>query len=76
MEHKYIRVKNVGFILWPKSETNLPWHAHVAKACGPVISAGFAAIEGGVVACYGRSESLGIDSRPEDSDLLFEQLGL
>ena len=79
MELKYVRHETVGFILWPRTDDL--WHAHVgqtvrARAGGKIISAGFASVAGGDVACWGTSESLGISSIPGDSEALAEQLGL
>lgn len=74
--HKYIRHKQLGFILWPK--TDLLIHADAARLVGcrsQIMSAGFADLVAGTAACYGRSESLDIDSLPEDSDALNKQLG-
>lgn len=77
---KYIRHATLGFILWPNSDDL--WHATVA-ACvqrnvpGAIISAGFASVEGGEARCWGRSESLKLDSQPQlDSEALARQLGL
>jgi len=72
--HKYIRHKQLGFILWPK--TDLLIHADMAKLVGgrsQVMSAGFADLVAGTAVCLGRSESLDIDSLPEDSDALNTQ---
>lgn len=78
MKYKYINVENLGFIIWPDSDH--VWHKHIAQACQmeephKIISAGFADIIGGTVRCYGKSESLGISSRPEDSHALAYMLG-
>lgn len=79
-ELKYIRHKTLGFVLWPNTDDL--WHATVA-ACvqrnvpGSIVSAGFASVENGEARCWGRSESLKLDSRPrEDSIALARQLGL
>lgn len=79
MELKYVRHSLVGFILWPS--TGLLLHAHVgqllgAQCKGRIVSAGFAKLHGGKVRCHGRSESLDIASRLDDSKALAEQLGL
>lgn len=39
-----------------------------------VVSAGFVSFGTGGVQCFGRSESLRIDSQPEDSELLERQM--
>jgi hypothetical protein len=74
MQLKYIRTKS-GFIVWPDMTT--VYHKHMAALAGePVISAGFCIFlqsldsEGAEFKCYGRSESLDISSRPEDSELM------
>jgi len=74
MQLKYIRTKS-GFIVWPDMTTI--WHRHMAQlAAEPAISAGFCIFlqsldsEGAEFKCYGRSESLGISSLPEDSMLM------
>jgi hypothetical protein len=41
-------------------------HAEVARRIGPVVSAGFYT-KG---SAYGRSESLGIESRPQDTEII------
>lgn len=78
MVHKYVRHSVLGFIIWPKSDDL--WHSHIgnqSKRCGgEIISAGFASFADGSVSCYGRSESLDVDSKPEDSAELAKQLGL
>jgi hypothetical protein len=78
-KHKYIRYENYGFVLWPDSELLI--HSNIANVCArlgrthPPLSAGYADIDGTVV-CHGRSESMGLDSRPDDSEALAKQLGL
>lgn len=79
MIHKYVRNEVVGFVLFPA--TDLVFHSHVggtvARESGsPNISAGFAYISERGVKCYGRSESMRLNSAPEDSELLAEQLDL
>jgi hypothetical protein len=67
-----------GFIL--QEMTDQVFHVHMARACqreepfNRVVSAGFAYIENGKVTCSGRSESLNINSLPEDSALLQTRL--
>lgn len=78
MRFKYVQHSIAGFILWP-ADTDL-YHAHIARIAnketqGSVLSAGFCTFAGGVK-CFGKSESLGISSRPEDSALLARQLGV
>jgi hypothetical protein len=79
MEMKYIRHSKIGFILWPRTDDL--WHSHVAASIrhpktGAVISAGFCKVREGAVACWGRSESLNIDSRTDDAEMLARQLGI
>lgn len=79
MSLKYIRHEKIGFILW--AQTDDLWHSHMARLTngrlpGKVISAGFADLEGGIVRCHGRSESLNLDPLPDDSTALAKQLGL
>lgn len=78
-KHKYVRHSIIGFILWPCSDDL--YHSHVGDlsvgmARGQILSAGFAVVYDGKVTCSGKSESLRIKSRPEDSELLAKQLGL
>lgn len=80
MKFKYINCQLTGVILWPF--TDHVWHKHIARAAqqeehNPVMSAGFAEIGGGKVRCYGRSESLSIDSNPAvDAKAIASALGL
>lgn len=81
---KYIRQENNEFTIW--ADMTDVWHKHMAQLASfrsaiPVISAGFFVIEyheGETpdVRCFGRSESLNLDSKPEDSALLASFLGL
>lgn len=78
MAQKYIRHAEIGFVIWPK--TDALWHSHVGALTskhrpGDIISAGFVEFTNGV-RCYGMSESLGIESLPDDSEALAKQLGL
>jgi len=81
IRHKYVRHSELGFVLWPALRGEL-WHIDVARAIkkredrGIVVSAGFAEIENGRVRCYGRSDSLDLDSEFGDSAELAKQLGL
>lgn len=85
MELKYVRHSTIGFILWPlrfgsEVSGNL-FHSHVGAAArascgGKIVSAGFCRLDTAVgkAECFGHSESLGMSSLPEDSDLLTAQL--
>lgn len=77
MKHKYIRIENVGIILFP--DQNLLTHKNIGEQienCGlTIISAGFANIHAGEVRCFGESISLGIGSIPIDTEILARQLG-
>jgi len=80
MKFKYVICQLTGPVLWPY--TDHVWHKHIARATSqeepnPVTSAGFAEIGGGKVRCYGRSESLSIDSKPaEDARAIAAVLGM
>lgn len=79
MEMKYIRHSQIGFVLWPRTDDL--WHSHVAAAIPlkhgkKITSAGFCAVHEGTVTCWGRSESLDIDSHPDDAEMLARQLGI
>lgn len=81
--HKYIRHEIQGFILWPRTVRDDVWHNRMASfvtnecAGGKIISAGSVRFDHtGKPQCYGRSESLNINSLPEDSELLAKQLGI
>lgn len=50
-----------------KNQTHGNWH----RVFREPVSAGFVSADG---ACYGKSETLGLSSRPEDSALLAKQL--
>lgn len=74
---KYIRHSDIGFIIWPIFDHV----AHVdmaTKVGGPnkIISAGFCTLYGGIVKCWGRSQSLDLESRDDDAKALAEQLDL
>lgn len=67
-QHKYIRTKT-GFTIWPDMTT--VWHKHMAQLTGEeVISAGFCIFDGENFHCFGRSASLGISSKPGDSEAM------
>lgn len=76
VKHKYVRHSALGFVLWPMTDDL--WHSHVGNQLrrveGSILSAGFAWIGTNIV-CEGRSESLNIGSRPDDSLALAQQLG-
>ena len=73
MSHKYIKVDGVGFIVWPR--TDVVTHLGMSRVGRlRVISAGFCKVSDGKAICYGRSESLNIDSDEQDSDDLTKQL--
>jgi hypothetical protein len=79
MELKYVRHSQVGFILWPRTDDL--WHAHIGgllqqRCGGEIVSAGFARLAGGKAKCWGKSESLGIASKPDDSAALAAQLSV
>jgi len=79
-KHKYIRHSQIGFIIFPDM-TNV-FHRHVAELVikfqrGAIISAGFVRFdttEGADLVCYGESESLGIKSKPDDTEEMKKQL--
>ena len=75
MQHKYVRFKNYGFVLWPM--THDVYHSHIGRMFGlEIVSAGFADLDGNETKCYGRSESLGVDSVSRDTIELKKQLGI
>lgn len=82
METKYIRHEKQGFILWPRVGGDPVWHRHMARfvvgKCdgGEILSAGSVRFVDGKPECYGMSESLKLRSKPEDSELLAQQLGI
>ena len=77
---KYVRF-DFGFALIPDCG-DIPAHIQLSDLFtrryekSLPISAGFVRIKEGKLQCYGRSGSMGLDSKPEDSDLLAEQLGV
>ena len=75
MDWKYIRYEGYGFIIWPNSDKI--WHAHMAQSyqrkLSYPISAGFIRMTKNGPQCYGRSESLNLDSKAEDTAFLLEQ---
>jgi hypothetical protein len=56
--------------------SNLMNHAQTVRGIRhtEVISAGFVFFSEGAFICYGRSESLDVNSRTEDSDMLTKQM--
>lgn len=75
VRQKYVRFERLGFVVFPISED--VWHAHVGnhvrRYAGNVISAGFVVFKNGKAQCFGESESLGISSLLEDSELMTKQ---
>lgn len=65
---KYIRTKE-GFVLFPDNYC----HAEIAGD-RDIVSAGFIVACNGEMYCTGESLSLGIESMPEDTELLKEWL--
>lgn len=81
---KYVRHSVAGFLVWPKHWDEVH-HAHVGRmlkgnpslAHGEIRSAGFIDWRApGLPVCHGRSESLGIESLPEDTEALRAEWGL
>lgn len=89
MDMKYICFARLGIVMWndtpPGSDL---WHRDVAASvhrrnadegneADTVLSAGFCSLGSDArMKCWGRSESLNIDSLPEDSLLIERQLGM
>ena len=76
---KYVRHER-GFALIPDMGDS-PAHIELAELIvgnvgGKMLSAGFVKFKDGKPECFGRSQSMGMGSVVEDSDLLAEQLGL
>ena len=78
MRQKYVRHSHLGFVIFP--DTALLHHIHVGelllKQCrGTLLSAGFCFLgDREDVLCFGRSESLDLDSRRDDTEALKRQL--
>lgn len=75
---KYVRFED-GFVIFPDKGADHPWHKDIARSVcrlGEVVSAGFVKPSNGEfpLECYGKSESLNVESQEEDSELLFKQL--
>lgn len=71
---KYIRIKGGISGSFPAILVFPSFLSHAEAAAGrEVISAGF--VNENVWECYGRSDSLGLDSRPEDTALLRAMFG-
>ena len=80
---KYVRHSTVGFVVWPAKYPGLT-HKEVARAVrtgedvtpGVVLSAGFVHWDfDGRPFCNGRSESLNLDSRDDDTAALHAEWG-
>jgi len=71
---KYVRHEEKGFFLFP----DLIWHMHMGMFLGRkgLISAGFVRFKGGLPECYGRSESLGLGGKDDDTKILRNQMGV
>lgn len=69
MNLKYVFWEGCGFITWPNS--NKVWHSMMVQAfhkkLGLPTSAGFIRMAAYGPECYGRSESLNLDSLPTDT---------
>lgn len=69
MDLKYVFWESYGFITWPNSDK--VWHSMMVQAfhkkLGLPTSAGFIRMTKDGPECYGRSESLGLDSLPTDT---------
>jgi hypothetical protein len=69
-KHKYVRLKKYGEFIFFSELIEHSRFAHLNP-----ISAGFCYLnDGGIVKCFGRSESLGIDSMEDDSKLATRQV--
>lgn len=73
---KYVRHETKGFFLFPRSDR--VFHSHIADFLGRggIVSAGFVRFDDKKSSpiCFGKSESIGIGSLPEDTKLLREQV--
>lgn len=76
--HKYIRIRDYGFITWPVSEdiTHRDMYERMGCVEGDVVSAGFVTFIGGAAYIEGRSESLNVDHHPSDREAIARQFGL
>jgi len=72
--HKYINAEKGGFVIWAASSGVS--HLEEAFRFGNIKSAGFVQFIDGKPLCFGGSDSLNIDSSPDDSQLMATQLGL
>ena len=72
---KYVRHETKGFFIFPESSDVI--HAEVGCMLGleGLLSAGFIMFYCGAPTCYGRSESLNLGVRDDDTDALRKQLG-
>jgi len=75
MLQKYIHFSRIGFILWPDTDSLAHADVALAAASDGVVSAGFVEFSRSKSPhCFGRSDSLGIASKPTDSEDLAAQL--
>lgn len=77
MIQKYVHFSRIGFVIWP--DTDDLWHVKVGSLAnyetGAIISAGFVEFSlDKSPRCFGKSQSLGIVSKPTDSEDLAAQL--
>ena len=88
MKMKYVRftvvsgspdatlVRSTHFALVPDFGDQ-PSHIDLVNLVGQIaVSAGFVEVRNGELVCSGRSESLKLESHPDDSQALLEYLGL
>jgi hypothetical protein len=69
MDWKYVVFRKNYPILLPPSLTHSDLKA-LEQNLGPITSAGFVQIESGGIFCYGKSESLGVESGPRDAKII------
>lgn len=81
---KYVRHSTVGFLVWPAQSPGLT-HKEAARAArlgedvapGQILSAGFVHFDADQRPfCNGRSESLDLDSRADDTEALRAEWGM
>lgn len=77
MRHKYIRIRNYGFITWPMSDniTHAMMFDRMGIREGSVVSAGFVHFYEGKAHVSGYSESLGIGMHFSDEEAMNQQYG-
>lgn len=78
---KYIIIQHNQHLTVPYIFSDLMNHDQIARAVANsmypiVIGAGFCYVEDGLYVCYGKSESLQVESQPGDSDTLNALLGM